>query len=93
MADSRHKPSARFSIRTKDVATRMPLADMIGQKDHTPVDITGFKVKHYPAKRAWTGSYTFARKGGMMGGSGGACRAVTGGNGIGVVPQAFIRQD
>ena len=90
MADSRHKPSARFAIKTKDVAARAPLTMA---KDHTPVDITGFKVKHYPAKRAWSGSYTFARKGGMMGGSGGACRAVTGGNGIGVVPQAFIKQD
>ena len=92
MADSRHKPSARFAIKTKDVAAREPTTMMV-QKNHTPVDITGFRVKYLPAKRAWQGSDTFARKGGMMGGSGGSCRAVTGGNGIGVVPQAFIRQD
>ena len=51
----------------------------------------GFKVKTYPVKRAYAGSHTWPQKGGMMGGSSGSCRGATSGNGIGVVPQAFVR--
>lgn len=46
-------------------------------------------IKRLPAKSALNAD-TWRRKGGMMGGSGGSCRAVTGGNGIGIVPQAFF---
>jgi hypothetical protein len=47
------------------------------------------RIKRYPAKYAY-GAHTWAKKGGMMGGSGGACRGVTSGNGVGVVPMAFV---
>lgn len=45
------------------------------------------RVKQLPARRAYTGSYTFERKGGTMHGS---SQVVTSGNGIGVVPRAFF---
>jgi hypothetical protein len=48
-------------------------------------------IKRYPARRAYCGSYTWPQKGGMMGGAHGSCRGATSGNGIGVVPQAFVR--
>jgi len=48
----------------------------------------GFNVRYLPARRA-VGSRTWERKGGMMGGRGGSCNGVTGGNGLGIVPAAF----
>ena len=60
-------------------------------KDHTPVDISKYmhKVQRLPARRAWCGSDTWRMKGGMTGGSSGSTRGVSGGNGYGVVAQAF----
>lgn len=48
-------------------------------------------IKRIAPKNAYTGADTWRKKGSMMGGRGGSCAGVTGGNGIGVVPQAFIR--
>lgn len=47
------------------------------------------RAKVYKAHHAWTGSRSVMR-GGMMGGASGSCQAVTSGNGIGIVPQAFF---
>jgi hypothetical protein len=49
-----------------------------------------YRVKYLPARAAY-GSNTWAIKGGMMGGSNGACAGVTSNNGIGIVPAAFIK--
>jgi hypothetical protein len=47
-------------------------------------------IKVLPMGRA-RNSDTWRRKGGMMGGSSGACAGVTSNNGMGVIPQAFTR--
>ena len=58
-------------------------------KDRTNTVIPkGFAVKKCPLKSAY-GADTWAKKGGMMGGRGGSCSAVTSGNGVGVVPMAY----
>lgn len=72
---------------------RVPLSAQIATNkchDLTPIP-DSVKIKRLPAAHAWTGSHTWAKKGGMMGGRGGSSRGVTSGNGIGVVPQAFMR--
>ena len=58
-------------------------------RENTPIP-PKWIIKRLPAKRC-AGSDTWRLKGGMMGGNAGSCRAVTSGNGIGVVPQAFNR--
>jgi hypothetical protein len=68
------------------------VASMITSKRdyiNTPIP-AGFKIKKLPEGKArnWN---TWARKGGMMGGACGSSRGVTSGNGIGIVPRAFIK--
>jgi hypothetical protein len=48
-------------------------------------------TRHCKAHTAYTGADTWRKRGGIMGGSSGACAGVTGNNGIRVVPQAFIK--
>lgn len=90
MADSRHKPSKRFVAEPKDIITTAPLhkfARPQSEKQGYAIP-EGFRIKKLPAKHAY-GSHTWARKGGMMGGNAGCCKAVTSNNGMGVIPQAF----
>jgi hypothetical protein len=59
-------------------------------RENTDISQWRHKITFCDARRAY-GSDTWRIKGGMMGGSGGACAGVTSNNGLGVVPQAFIK--
>jgi hypothetical protein len=90
MADSRHIPSKRFAGSPKDIPATAPLYAYVrpeSEKQEYPIP-AHIRIKTYKAHRA-AGSTTWRLKGGMMGGSGGACRGVA--SHLGVVPQAFCK--
>ena len=88
MADSRHKPSKRFVAEPKDIIATTQIYTRPQSEKQGYTIPENLRIKKLPAKHAY-GSHTWARKGGMMGGNAGCCKAVTSNNGLGVVPQAF----
>jgi len=85
-----------MSTRWKNVGlveARAPLGAQIAkpERDRANTRIPHkFIVTLCPTRRALNAD-TWRSKGGMMGGANGSCRGVTSNNGIGIVPQAFIK--
>jgi hypothetical protein len=78
-------------INVENLNTKSDRAGSVAPRGARVVKIDGrvIVIKRLKTKHALN-SDTWRLKGGMMGGSGGSCRAVTGGNGLGVVPSAFV---
>lgn len=92
--DLAHKTSAPFAIRPREFvadnfAPAMRPARLASEHEPTIIP-AGFKIKTLPARAAYSAD-TWRIKGGMSGGATGCCRGVTSNNGMGVVPQAFIK--
>jgi hypothetical protein len=93
--DLARKPSAPFAIRPREFA-----ADNFAPAPHRAAPLSEreptiipaeFKITRVAAGVRASDSYSWKLKGGMMGGATGACRGVCSHNGLGVVPQAFIK--
>lgn len=88
MADSRHKPSLRFTANPKDI---LPVGNLYTRPASEAMGYVipdNFRIKHLPARRAYAGADTWRVKGGMSGGAAGCCKGVA--SHLGAVPRAFL---